>query len=216
MGLYAGFSMEDLGYPAYTPELGIPIDYSDGLSVFVSSFLNKSKEIVPVDTGNLRRSLQAEADDFDCECWTDCEYSQYVEYGTIYMSAQPYFEPALLFALNEAYPLWDDAYEEAMEEEEEMLEEMEEEEMENDMMSQESMTSSFAGGLGGIAGLLLGALVVGIVQGFINLVRGESGTTRFSEGSIRRTLGGDSEPGSLEDMREALISFIVITGEEII
>lgn len=106
MGLRARFSViDDLGYPAQTPELGLPVDYSEGCDVFAEAWLDAATDLVPVDTGYLQSTLDAEADDEGCTCETLCDYAQYVEYGTIKMEAQPYFEPALDIALEEATPL---------------------------------------------------------------------------------------------------------------
>ena len=106
MGLRARFSViDDLGYPDSTPELGLPVDYSDGCEVFADVWLSTALDIVPVDTGYLQSTLEAYADAEGCTCETLCDYAQYVEYGTIKMDAQPYFEPAIEVALAEAEPL---------------------------------------------------------------------------------------------------------------
>ena len=51
---------------------------------------------VPVDTGNLKRSIMLSVDD-DGKAATvtaTADYAAYVEYGTRYMSARPYMRPA--------------------------------------------------------------------------------------------------------------------------
>ena len=55
-----------------------------------------AKMVVPVDTGNLRNSIQTklEAGGFRGIVATNVEYSIYVEYGTRRMGAQPYMVPA--------------------------------------------------------------------------------------------------------------------------
>ena len=54
---------------------------------------------VPVDSGNLRRSIQARTSTspqgIQGEVFTNCEYAAYVEYGTRNAAAQPYLYPAL-------------------------------------------------------------------------------------------------------------------------
>lgn len=52
----------------------------------------------PVDTGNLRASIQTEmnetADEYIAEVGTNVEYAGYVEYGTKKMDARPFLIPA--------------------------------------------------------------------------------------------------------------------------
>lgn len=162
MGLRASFNMEDLGYEMETPQLGLEVDYSEGIDVFVDTFLYTAQDLVPVDTGNLMHSIDAIGDDFGAECWTNCHYSQYVEYGTIKMKAQPYFVPAIEKALNQAKPLWDEAWDEAIAEEEEMLAEMGEESDEGASMG------DFGGGMG-LLGMIALAIANAIVQSLINI-----------------------------------------------
>jgi hypothetical protein len=100
------------------------VDYGEGCELFCDTFLDVATDLVPVRTGHLCDSLSAEYDDASCECYTHCDYAQYVEYGTCYQFAQPYFEPALGMAYLEAKPAWDEAWEEALEEEEMLLQMM--------------------------------------------------------------------------------------------
>ena len=51
--------------------------------------------LCPVDTGNLRISLNFEVHDDYAEVGTPVEYAPFVELGTARMSAQPYLRPAL-------------------------------------------------------------------------------------------------------------------------
>lgn len=58
-----------------------------------------AKSIVPVDTGNLKNSIQVkEQDDLNATIGihegSHVEYAAYVEYGTHRMAAQPYLTPA--------------------------------------------------------------------------------------------------------------------------
>lgn len=58
-----------------------------------------AKEKAPVDTGNLRASIESivekvALDTIRGEAGTNTEYAPYVELGTRYMDAQPYLRPA--------------------------------------------------------------------------------------------------------------------------
>lgn len=55
-----------------------------------------AKRSCPVDTGRLRGSITTNIiSTYSGEVGTNVEYAEYVEYGTRYQSAQPYFEPAV-------------------------------------------------------------------------------------------------------------------------
>lgn len=55
-----------------------------------------AKRNCPVDTGRLRGSITTNIiSTYSGEVGTNVEYAEYVEYGTRYQSAQPYFEPAV-------------------------------------------------------------------------------------------------------------------------
>lgn len=106
-----------------TPVYGIEPFYGDGFDVFCDTFIEVSTAYCPVDTGYLRSTLTADTDGFAwAECYTDCEYAQYQEYGTWCMGAQPYFEPAIAEAFAAAIPLWRQAWQDALDEEQELLE----------------------------------------------------------------------------------------------
>ena len=49
----------------------------------------------PVDTGNLRSSIDYEVGSDDAVIFTPVEYAEPVEYGTSEMAAQPFLRPAL-------------------------------------------------------------------------------------------------------------------------
>ena len=104
MGLYVEFSVSDFGFIEITPQLGISPLYDTGCDIFVETFLQVAHDLVPVDTGFLQSTLEADTDGFSCSAWTDCEYAEYVEYGTWRCAAQPYFEPAIQAALQAAMP----------------------------------------------------------------------------------------------------------------
>jgi len=57
----------------------------------------KAQAIVPVDTGNLKNSIQvdlSELEELSGEVVPQAEYAVYVEFGTSKMPAQPYMTPA--------------------------------------------------------------------------------------------------------------------------
>lgn len=201
MGLRAEFTMDDLGYAEATEELGIYIDYSYGCEVFAETFLQVAREMVPVRTGYLRSTIQANAGDEGCTCETDCDYAQYVEYGTCYMGAQPYFEPALAAALDAAMPYWDDAVEIALEEEEELLEEMEESERtRGNNFSRSLQGGGFRLTLGSFLGMVIAAVIVGLIQGFLNLLSDSGRSSGRSGGHSRSSSGGDFLKGMVDQI----------------
>ncbi len=54
-----------------------------------------AKAVVPVDTGNLKNSIQTTMEgDLTAIVGTHVEYAPYVEYGTYKMAARPYLGPA--------------------------------------------------------------------------------------------------------------------------
>lgn len=53
-----------------------------------------AKTLAPVDTGNLKNSISSEIDGLTAEVSASTSYSDYVEYGTSRMAAQPYMGPA--------------------------------------------------------------------------------------------------------------------------
>ena len=104
MGLYAEIDIVgDWGFPSDVTggddEIGyksVPVDYSEACRVFVFPFIEVATELVPVDTGYLRSTINADTDGISiCYAEATAEYAQYVEYGTWCMMAQPYFEIAL-------------------------------------------------------------------------------------------------------------------------
>lgn len=115
MGLYWECDViEDLGYPEYEiTDDGqvINYDYSAGCEMFCAMFLSNVVQSCPFRTGHLLYSINAKAGKSSMRCWTYCEYAQYQEYGTIYMNAQPYFEPSLYAAFDIAVQMWDEEVE---------------------------------------------------------------------------------------------------------
>ena len=67
-----------------------------GVSEAGEIVVTEAKANCPVDTGNLRASINKQASGNTCTVGTNCEYAGYVEFGTYKMAAQPYLVPALL------------------------------------------------------------------------------------------------------------------------
>ena len=207
MGLLAEFTMDDLGYADSTEELGVYIDYSYGCEVFVKTFLDVARDLVPVDTGRLLGSIEASTTSDGCICITECEYAQYVEYGTCYMGAQPYFEPALMAALDAAIPYWDEAVEEAMEEEEELLEEIEAAEKANRnfrMAGAPKGGGSIRAMVGAFLGLVVAAVIVGLIQGFLDLISRDRDSSR-GHNSSSSSRGSDHLKGYIDQIDVEII-----------
>lgn len=60
-----------------------------------ADIVDLTKQITPVDTGNLRHSYGAvPVTSNEVHVGTEVEYAPYVEYGTSRMSAQPHLTPA--------------------------------------------------------------------------------------------------------------------------
>ena len=114
MGLYWECDViEDLGYPEY--EIGpngdaVYYDYSAGCEMFCAMFLANVMDTCPVDTGYLLYSIKAKPTNKSMRCWTNCSYAQYQEYGTVYMRAQPYFQPSLYAAFDIAVMVWEEEF----------------------------------------------------------------------------------------------------------
>lgn len=159
MGLRASFSVSKLGYPLATPNLQMPINYNPAAETFVRVFLDTAQSLVPVRTGNLMNSIMAESNGSDVLCYTDCEYAQYVEYGTWKQSAQPYFEPALEEAMSEAKTEMDNLYHAALQMEQEEIEKQQEE-AQAGMMAEEM----------GFLGQMLGAMIAGFFMGLLKIL----------------------------------------------
>lgn len=122
MGLYCKIDLEsDWGFPNRTPELGLPIDYTEAIMVFSDTFMSISQAMVPVDTGFLRSSLRSYGDGMIIEAEATADYAQYVEYGTWCCPAQPYFNPAIESATDASFGVAKKIYDEAIKREAELL-----------------------------------------------------------------------------------------------
>lgn len=98
MAIRASISAEM--FPQVTPVLGQLIDYSWALEGLASSFTELAQAYVPVRTGFLQSTISAASTGVSVDCSAEADYSQYVEYGTVYQAAQPYFEPAVYEAIS--------------------------------------------------------------------------------------------------------------------
>lgn len=181
MGLYVSFSITaDWGYPEAVEggneSIGyesVPVDYSEACEVFVSTFLDTALSLVPVDTGYLRSTIDANTDGDTCEAEATADYAQYVEYGTVYMDAQPYFEPALEAACAAAAEAAEEALQEAQEELADLLEDMQADSDAGAMM----MGGGGGGGLMNFIASFLAILLMSVVSAIINSI---FGTTKSS------------------------------------
>ena len=173
MGLRFSATPEDFGLPLEEDVVvedlfeTVVYDYSEGCDIFVDTFLAIATDLVPVDTGNLMSSLDASTDGTEVTAETDCEYAEYVEYGTWKMAAQPYFLPALEEALAAAFDVWVEAREEQyMEVAERLLEEweeMQEEEEEEDDDSEGSF-------IGNLLGMFFLAIILFAINTFFDAI----------------------------------------------
>lgn len=174
MGLYVSFSITaDWGYPEEveggdenTGYESVPVDYSEACEAFVSTFLDTALSLVPVDTGYLRSTINANADGDTCEAEATADYAQYVEYGTVYMDAQPYFEPALEAACAAAAEAAAEALQEAQDELADLL---------GDMLVGSDFVGIAMEGGGGLQEVLasvLTMLFMSFVSTFVSLIFG--------------------------------------------
>lgn len=70
-----------------------------GMEDAADQVVRKAKQLVPVDTGKLRASIDYELDKvtsgYVARIFAETEYAIFVEMGTRKMDAQPYLRPAL-------------------------------------------------------------------------------------------------------------------------
>lgn len=104
MGLYSILDPEEIGLPTsiereiFRMFFSIEIDYGPALDAACEAFIDMATQLVPVDTGYLQSTIDAESDGLVSEFFADAEYAQYPEFGTWCQPAQPYFAPALQYA----------------------------------------------------------------------------------------------------------------------
>lgn len=80
------------------PEIAAGVGPKIEKAVRAAAFATQSvaQQSAPVDTGNLRGSIRAEAvSPIEYRVVASAEYSVYVELGTHKMAAQPFLDPAL-------------------------------------------------------------------------------------------------------------------------
>lgn len=114
MGLYCEVSLKNLGFWPSTRNAGVVVDYNYGNQIFEKKFHEMTSFLCPVRTGNLLGSLSCEGNGMTIIATTDCEYAEYVEFGTWKQMAQPYFEESIQTAFAAAYGAWVEAYELAL------------------------------------------------------------------------------------------------------
>ena len=99
-----GFPLEVSGGNPLVGDVFIAVDYVGACKTFVETFIAVATELVPVDTGYLRSTINAGTNGYSfCFAEATADYAEYVEYGTWQMDAQPYFEPALRAACDAAH-----------------------------------------------------------------------------------------------------------------
>lgn len=160
MGLYAEISVEDIGPDELTDDefgVSVLVDYSTALQAFADTFMTVATSLCPIRTGYLCSTIDAGSDGESAYAEASAEYAEYVEYGTSYMDAQPYFEPAL----EEALVVLAELAQEALNEAQEMLEGIIAS-LVDEMMA--GMSEMLGGGFGGfMGGLLASALMLFIL-----------------------------------------------------
>jgi len=74
---------------------------SGALKKAAKTAVNNAKRNAPVDTGKLRDNIGYDTDPMQkrVEVFSNAEYSGYVEFGTRFQNAQPYFTPAVRLAV---------------------------------------------------------------------------------------------------------------------
>lgn len=67
------------------------------LRLAAAPIVNRAKELAPVRTGTLRRSIAVEdgPGELEVSIGTDVEYAIFQEFGTVHMAARPFLRPAL-------------------------------------------------------------------------------------------------------------------------
>lgn len=76
---------------------------SGALKTAGATYEVEAKIKAPVDTGNLRKNIGYDLDPSgkDVELFSNAPYSGFVEFGTRYQRAQPYFMPAIRKAIRQ-------------------------------------------------------------------------------------------------------------------
>ena len=74
------------------------LDQANSLLALIG--VNYAKGYCPVDTGNLRGSINFRLEGKEAFVGTKTEYAAYVEFGTRFQKAQPYIEPSIFHVRN--------------------------------------------------------------------------------------------------------------------
>lgn len=69
--------------------------FDDAMNTIGGEILRDAQHVVPVDSGELLRSLTAEVVDGQIRVGSNKDYAKFVEEGTSRQKAQPYLSPAL-------------------------------------------------------------------------------------------------------------------------
>lgn len=96
------WSVKAEGYEDYSLALealadDLPIDVQDALHSIGVEMKETSRAIVPVRTGYLRSTIHFRTRPWYIEFGAYAEYAIFVEYGTRFMSAQPFIEPTIRY-----------------------------------------------------------------------------------------------------------------------
>jgi HK97 gp10 family phage protein len=67
----------------------------DALTIYAEKTVADAKRNAPVDTGYMEANIDYKQDGNKVEILSPAPYSMYVEFGTVKMSPQPFFYPAI-------------------------------------------------------------------------------------------------------------------------
>lgn len=89
-------NVEIRGIDTLRAKLNRTFNAQDVLQQVGSEFVKTAQSNAPVDTGYMKRSIQVQSVTAkSVTIKSSADYSAYVEHGTRYMRAQPFFDPAL-------------------------------------------------------------------------------------------------------------------------
>ena len=81
-------------------ETGIENGLIEGLTKVAIKMTAQAKALCPVDTGQLRNSIDYSVDGKEAIVGTNVEHAAPVEFGTFKQAAQPYLRPAVYIVAN--------------------------------------------------------------------------------------------------------------------
>lgn len=117
MGLHCDFNLHSSGFWPSTKNGHFPVDYSSGNAIFESTFNSIIDARCPVKTGNLKNSCHSISSGMNTQAGTNCDYAEYVEYGSWKTPPRYFFTMATIVAYLSAFPAWVESYEDALEQE---------------------------------------------------------------------------------------------------